>query len=150
MELKGIFQVGAKELILYYKQYLKEIFPIVLVSIIGFFIPSLVYASFFIWFFIAGILCVIIVAKIREKTMKYSVTFELNKEEYFVLAKNKEVHWKLSKLYRVVETEQCFFIYKGKLNFICLPKYQMQQDDIEKIKQIFETSLDEKRLRFLP
>lgn len=148
-EVKESYEVRAKELILYYKQYLKQFFPVMLVSIIGFFIPSLVYASLFIWFCVAIILSTIVVAKIREEKFKYPVSFILNQKEYVVISKYKELHWELSKLYRVEETKESIFIYKSQMNFIHLPKYQLDVINLDKMKQIFKMNLDERRLRFL-
>lgn len=148
-EVSGNYEIGAKELVLYYKKYLKQFFPVVLVSIIGFFIPSLVYASLFIWFCVAIILCTIVMAKIREEKFKYPVTFILSQKEYVVISKYKELHWELSKLYRVEETKESIFIYRGQTNFVYLPKYQLKAEDIDRIKQIFKMNIDERRLRFL-
>lgn len=152
-EIKVTFEKDAKELSLRYKRLLKgRLFSLLLITVFTFFMRSFdyEYTGLMIGFCIILILCAVVTVQIKKKIPTTSVTFILNEKELSAISKWRHRHWDFSEINYIVETEESIFIYRGYRSFVIhLPKYQLQENDVETIKQFFRANLEKKNLRFL-
>lgn len=152
-EIKVNYEKDAKELSLRYKRFLKErLFSLLLITVFTFFMRSFdyEYVGLMIGFCMILILCEFVAVQIRKKIPADSVTFILNEKEVSLISRRRHWHWELYEINCIEETKDSIFMYKGYHSCIIhLPKYQLQENDVETIKRFFGEILEKKNLRFL-